>query len=370
MKIAAVEAIPVSVTGDAALRRDGTATFDHVLVRVDTTGDVVGWGEIAPMPTWPRGLTQAACVSLVRDVLSPVVEGRRLAALNRTVDAMETALSDTPFPIAGVDVALHDALGRHLDLPVFDLLGGATSPDRRVALHASIPPGPVETVRDAALHVDETGTRDVKVKVGTGDLDADRRTVRAVADAVSNARIRVDANGAWSAAEAIPALRDLDAVANGLVYAEQPVGTEDRAGLRRVTDQVAVPVIADEACFSPADVATIAISRSGDGVSLKVAKAGGLVRAHQAAIVADSMGLAGVVGGMLELGVGTAANAHLALAAPGVHFPTGILAHEASTAFLANADDWTADGPEFVLPDAPGLGVTVDRDTVEQYRVD
>lgn len=370
MKVATVEAIPVAVPGDADLRRDGSNTFEHVLVRVETERGPVGWGEIAPMPSWPRGLTQEACGALVRDVLAPVVEGRRLAPIDRTVDEMTAALADTPFPIAGVDVALHDALGRHLDLSVADLLGGPTRPDRTIRLHASIPPGSVEAVRSAAQDAVAAGFQDVKVKVGTGDLAADLVAVETVAETIPEPGVRIDANGAWSAAEAIPALQQLDAAAGGLVYVEQPVRPADRGDLRRVREALSIPVLADESCFSPTDVQALIDAAAVDGVSIKVAKAGGLSRAHEAAVVADTGGIAGLVGGMLELGIGTAASANLALAVPNIRFPTGIFAHDAATALLANETEWTASGPRFDVPDGSGLGIQVDENAVERYRVD
>ena len=370
MKVATVEAIPVAVPGDADLRRDGSNAFEHVLVRVETDAGQVGWGEIAPMPSWPRGLTQEACVTLVRDVLAPVVEGRRLAAIDRTVDEMTAALADVPFPIAGVDVALHDALGRHLDLSVADLLGGSTSPERTIRLHASIPPGSTETVRAAAQDAHAAGFQAVKVKVGTEDLTADLNAIEMVAETIPEPEVRVDANGAWSAAEAIPALQRLDAAAGGLVYVEQPVRSADRGGLGRVREALSIPVVADESCFSPTDVQALIDAAAVDGVSIKVAKAGGLSRAHAAAVVADAGGIAGLVGGMLELGIGTAASAQLALAAPNIRFPTGIFAHDAATTLLANETEWTVSGPRFTVPDGPGLGIQVDEAAVQRYRVD
>lgn len=370
MKVRTVEAIPISVPGDAGLRRDGTDAFEHVLVRVETTAGTVGWGEIAPMPSWPQGLTQDACLGLVREVLAPTVEGSRLAAIDRVVADMEDALADVPFPIAGVDVALHDALGRHLGLPVADLLGGTTTPDGTISLQASIPPGSEQAVRSAARDAAAADVRDVKVKVGADALAADQTALETVVDALPGARIRVDANGAWSPAAAVPALRRLDDAAGGLVYVEQPVPPEDRRGLRRVREATGLPVVADEACFSPTDVAALAAADAVDAVSVKVAKAGGLARAHEAAVVGQAVGLAVVVGGMLELGIGTAASAHLAAAAPAIRFPTGIFAHGASTALLENDDRWSVSGPTFAVPEDPGLGIRVDPTAVERHRVD
>ncbi|MDX1745840.1 MAG: mandelate racemase/muconate lactonizing enzyme family protein [Halobacteriales archaeon] len=369
MTVASVEGIPVSVPGDTGLRRETADTFDHVLVRVETDRGTVGWGEVPCMPSWPSGLTQEASLALVAE-LAPVVEGRRLANLEAIVRDMERALARSPFPVAGIEVALHDALGRHYGVPVADLLGGFNRPDRTIDLHASIPPGSIEQVRATATEAAEAGFPGVKVKVGTGDHEADRRTIETVRDVLPTAEIRVDANGAWTVTEAVRALRDLTDVAGEIAYAEQPVAPGHPESLARLRRAVPAPIVADESCFSPTDVHALATAEAVDAVSIKLAKAGGLRRARDVAIVAEAAGIGGLVGGMLELGIGTAASAHFAAAAPNLQFSTGIFAHHAATALLGNDEVWTPRGPTFTVPDRPGLGIQVDSEALERYRTD
>ncbi|SMO85299.1 mandelate racemase/muconate lactonizing enzyme family protein [Halorubrum cibi] len=374
--ITAVETIPVSVPVETSYETSlsvatgGQDSYDHVLVRVEIDAGVTGVGEVAPLSTWPHGLTQRAVVDLIEDRLAPLLEGEPLHRIPRLVDRAERTLSGEPFPISGVDIALYDALGKLRDLPVYDLLGGAPDDDPTIPLHYSIGIRPPEEVRKLAVEGREEGFTAFKVKVGGRDFEAERKAIAAIADAVPDAGIRVDANQGWSAAEAVRRVPILDEAAGGLVLIEQPVPYDDVAGLRRVRESTGVPVLADEACFSPSDVADLAGRDACDIVNIKLAKTGGLSRAHDVATVASAYGLPCFMGTMLELGVGMAANAHFAASSPAIPYPSGALNVHAASTLIENPAAWDASGGRFTVPSDPGLGVTLDDSAVERYRTD
>lgn len=374
--VTGVEAIPVSVPVESAYETSlsvatgGQDSYDHVLVRVDTDEGVVGYGETAPLPSWPRGLTRPAVVDLVEGTLAPAAVGRSLDRIPRLVERLRTLLSGEPFPLCGLDVALWDALGRARGLPVYDLLGGPADDEPTVDLHYSIGIKDAGEVAAEAAEAADAGFSAFKIKVGGPEPEAERAAVAAVADAVEGARVRVDANQGWTPPQAVRRIRALDDAAGGLVLVEQPVDHDDVEGLARVRDAVAPPVLADEACFSPRDV--VALSRAGacDIVNIKLAKTGGLTGARDVATVADAHGLPCFMGTMLELGVGSAANAHFAAACPAITYPSGALNVHAADTLVADWERWTPDGDRFVLPDDPGLGVTVDEAALAEFRVD
>jgi L-alanine-DL-glutamate epimerase-like enolase superfamily enzyme len=374
--VTAVEAVPVSVPVETAYETslsvdsDGPGTYDHVVVRVETDAGVTGVGEIAPTPYWPHGLTQSACAALVDETLAPVVEGRPVHRIRRHVDRLERELSGEPFPLYGVDIALHDALGRLRDVPAYDLLGGPADGDPTIDLHYSIGIKAPDEVADEAAEAAEAGFTAFKVKVGGPDFAAERAAIAAIAERVPEAAIRVDANQGWTPPEATRRIPALDEAAGGLVLVEQPVAYDDLDGLARVCAAVDVPILADEACFSPRDVASLARRDACDAVNIKLGKTGGLARARDVATVATAHGMPCFVGSMLELGVGTAANAQFAAASPAVAYPTGTLNVHAEHTLVAERERWTPDGSTFRLPDAPGLGVSLDESALERYRVD
>jgi len=375
-QITAVETVPVSVPAETtyetslSIATGGSGSYDHVLVRVETDAGIEGVGEVAPLSAWPHGLTQSAVVDLIEDRLAPLVEGEPVHRVPRLVDQARRSLSGEPFPLCGVDVALYDALGKARNLPVYELLGGAPDGDPTIDLHYSIGIRPPEEVRELATEAREEGFTAFKVKVGGPDFDAEREAIAAIADAVPDARIRVDANQGWSAAEAVSRIPRLDNAADGLVLVEQPVPYDNIPGLRRVRDGAEVPVLADEACFSPSDAADLAKREACDIINIKLGKTGGFSGARDLATVARAHGLPCFMGSMLELGVGTAANAHFAASSPAIDYPSGILNVHAASTLVKERESWSPSGDSFTVPDDPGLGVTLDEGAVERYRTD
>jgi len=130
---------------------------------------------------------------------------------------------------------------------------------------------------------------------------------------------------------------------------------EDVAGAAQVAAACRVPVLADESVKSLAELRAVLAARAATGVNLKVAKSGSLLGAYAIGREAQKAGLPLMVGGMVETRLGMTAAAHLVAALGGVAFP------DLDTAWLLATDPfeggYVADGPRYLLPDAPGLGV-------------
>ncbi|NHC14924.1 o-succinylbenzoate synthase [Motilibacter deserti] len=170
--------------------------------------------------------------------------------------------------------------------------------------------------------VGAAGCTTVKVKVaepGQG-LDADVERVAAVRDALGPAgKVRVDANGAWNAEEAVQRIRALDIAAGGLEYVEQPCPTIDE--LASVRRRVHVPIAADESVRMSDDPLRVVRAEAADIVVLKVAPMGGVA---SCLIVAEQVGVPVVVSSALETSVGLAAGVALAAALPELPYACGL----------------------------------------------
>ena len=166
------------------------------------------------------------------------------------------------------------------------------------------------------------GCRTAKVKVAeTGQcLAADLDRVAAVRDALGgDGRIRIDANGAWSVADAVAAIPRLEGAAGGLEYVEQPcLDVTDLAAVRRRVD---VPVAADESIRRADDPLRVATLEAADIAVLKVQPLGG-VRACLR--IAERIGLPVVVSSAVETSVGIAAGIALAAALPELPYACGL----------------------------------------------
>ncbi|MEU5695782.1 o-succinylbenzoate synthase [Actinosynnema sp. NPDC020468] len=181
---------------------------------------------------------------------------------------------------------------------------------------------PVVSPEKAHAIVTRSGCTTAKVKVADpgASLADDLARVEAVRDALGpGGRLRVDANAAWDVDTAVRALRELDRVAGGLEYAEQPCpDIEQLAAVRRRVD---VRIAADESIRRAEDPMKVAVAGAADLAVIKVAPLGGV---RQALKVAEAAGLPCVVSSAVETSVGMAAGLALAGALPELDFACGL----------------------------------------------
>ena len=304
-----------------------------------------GLGEVTPLPDFGTETLEAA---------SEALRSLRLGPAPQTLDALPGAFTlpaHLPASRAGVEMAFLDFLARRQGVALGRLLGASAV--RRVDVNALLSE---EAPREASLEARAAvgaGFRTLKLKVGTKPASLETERLRAVREAVGPAiRLRVDANGAWTEAEAEARLRLL--VPLGLEYVEQPTRPTDIAGLRRL--RALVRVAADESLGAEGAFAALldwAEGPAADVLVLKLPALGGVLAAQQLSARARARGVATVVTSAMDGAVGRAAAAHLALALGGG------LAHGLSTGLLLLEDPGAHPVVEgaLLLGDVPGLGI-------------
>jgi O-succinylbenzoate synthase len=190
----------------------------------------------------------------------------------------------------------------------------------RIPVNVTVPACDPDLARQIVLA--SNGCRTAKVKVAeAGQHPAeDEARLEAVRDALGpDGLIRIDANGGWSAEDAILRIPVLDRAAGGLEYVEQPcAAVEDLAVVRR---KVGVPIAADESIRRAEDPYRVRDLEAADIAVLKVQPLGG-VRACLR--IAEDIGLPVVVSSALETSVGIAAGVALAAALPELHHACGL----------------------------------------------
>jgi L-alanine-DL-glutamate epimerase-like enolase superfamily enzyme len=332
---------------------------DFLVVRVRAGGGVEGYGEVSATPLW-SGEDGVTAQHLIRTVLAPVLVGRPLAPVGALEARMDHALAQNPFTKAGVSIALWDAFARTVGLPLATVLGGPYRREIPIKLSLS---GDDDELGRAHAAATAAGFATFKVKVGL-DPDADVERFAQVRQLVGpDTPLGVDANGGWTRAEARVAIPRL--AEHGLAFVEQPVAAADLAGLRSLRD-LGVPVVADESVFGVDDLVRVVQAEAADVVSVYVGKAGGPGRAVRLAGLAQAFGLDVLIGSNGELGVGAAAQLHVAAALPALSsIPSDIIgAHYYTEDVLAAPLD--SDGRRVRLGDAPGLGVAVRDDLLKE----
>jgi L-Ala-D/L-Glu epimerase / N-acetyl-D-glutamate racemase len=354
-RIAAVETTTVSARAKPGLKVRGqrvvhdASTF--TLVRVVTDEGAEGFGEISATAAW-SGEDAVTATHFVRDVLGPALIGKPLAPIDAHTIEFDRVLRGNWFTKAGVSTALWDALGRSRGVAVAELLGGPYRHDVPVKISLS---GDGDDLRAGYETAFDLGFRSFKIKVGR-DPDADVARVALARElAGDDALLGADANGGWSlpvALETVPRLAE-----SGLAFIEQPVHPDDLEGLREVRG-LGVPLVADESVYSPADVARIGHMGAADLVSIYVGKSSALERAVESAQLARRLGMDVVIGANGEMGIGAAAQLHVACACEYLSkIPHGIIGHHFYEEDTSLAVPLDIDGVLARLPDGPGLGV-------------
>jgi muconate/chloromuconate cycloisomerase len=368
--ITSIETIPVRVPIDERLAiraKGGTHSVSpFLIVRVHTDEGIEGLGEVSCTPRW-SGEDQFTAAHFIATIFEPLLKGEDPRDIERLSLRMRQGLAGNPFTKAAVEMALWDILGKSAGLPVYRLLGGAVR--EFVPTKWSISGQPPERAAAIAVWAVEQGFRAMKVKVGIDDVQ-DIARVQEVRRAVGdNVRLGVDANGAWTPAKAIDMIRRLEDL--GIAFAEQPVPPGDVEWLAEVRNAVDVPIIADESVYTSQDALSLVRAGAADVFSVYVGKSGGIAPARRIAAIAEAAGLACTIGSNLEMGIGTAAMIHLALATPAMgttDFPADIIGP------LFYTDDLITTplplrGGEARAPEGPGLGVTLDEEKLRGYRV-
>ncbi|WP_262180352.1 dipeptide epimerase [Haloarcula laminariae] len=279
----------------------GTSAVSESVV-VELTGEgTTGYGGVAPSPYF--GETAESVAAALPDLLDTVAEAGTPHAGQRIERRLREEAPDQPAARSAVTVAVADCAARDLGVPLYRQWG--LDPDGVPPTTYTVGLDPPARMAEKAEAAVEAGFPILKVKLGGGD---DRARFDAVREAAPEAELRVDANGAWGADEAVEKAGWLEA--GGVTLLEQPVAAADIEGLGRVTDATATPVCADEACRTAADVPRLA--EACDVVNVKLVKCGGPRAARRLVHAADAHGLGTMLGCMVESSASLAAAVHLA----------------------------------------------------------
>lgn len=366
--VRAIETARVTLDADPELTVHGAkgahARSNFLLVRVvvdDGGREVVGYGEVSATPLW-SGEDGVTAEHLIRTVLAPALLGAPVAPVGALERAMDFVLGANPFTKAGVATALWDAWARVLDVPLTVALGGPYRTEVPIKLSLS---GNGEVLDTAYAAATRAGFGAFKVKVGQGLAGDIARVARARELAGPDTFLGVDANCGWSRAEAARAVVEL--APYDIAFVEQPVAADDLEGLAAVR-AAGVTVVADEAVFGMSDLVRLVRADAADVVSVYVGKAGGPGRAVELGRTAATFGMRSLLGSNGELGIGAAAQLHVACALPDLttEFPSDIIgAHYYRDDILAVPLD--SDGRRARLGEAPGLGVVPRGDIVALF---
>jgi muconate cycloisomerase len=344
------------------------AASENLVVKVTTDSGSAGYGEGVPR-AFVTGETLTGALSFLTETLGPMMLGASFASpeeLMQELARLPGNMGAEPFPGAwcALEMALLDAAGRAWSSSLSDFLGGIRQ--KSVCYSAVVPMAELAQLPRFFQLVKAKGMRFLKLKVGEADdlkvLELARKELGRQID------IRVDANGAWSAEEAVASIKDM--LPYRISAVEQPVAKEDFAGLASVSRALTIPVIADESLCSEADARKLIDLKACRMFNIRLSKCGGLNAAIRIRTMAEAAGIACQLGCHVgETSILAAAGRHFALCSDHLTYVEGSFApYLLAKDPVAPSVVFGEGGVAPPLP-GPGLGITVREDVLADLAV-
>ncbi len=285
----------------------------NFILKIETDSPYTGYGCAAPDPV-VTGETPDQVEEAIKSTIIPFLIGQLPFNYARLIHELQNLLPDASSTLAMVDMALYDLISKKSGIPLYQFLGGF-----RNSIPTSITIGilsPDETLRRASEFIRQ-GFTILKIK-GGDNLEEDIEKMIKIREAFPAVVLRFDGNQGYSVEESITFVKDTIQV--GIEIFEQPVRVQSDIKLGQVTNQVAIPVMADESLKTLADAFRLAQNEHIDMVNIKLMKVGGILESKHISSVAKSAGLEIMIGCIDECSLGISAGLHFALSRPHIHY--------------------------------------------------
>ena len=352
-------------------RAAGRGHSDAVVVRLTGDDGIIGYGEGLPRP-YVTGEDVPGMIAALQDrFIPPLLEAPVAIGMEEVLPQLQELMTArwhrNDDAIAwhatqcAVELALLDAAFKRAGQSLAQWLVPARS---QVCYTGVVDASDPATAAATAARYQAAGFTALKVKVGSGD---DAQRLAAVRDQVGpESSLRVDANGAWTADQAVRILAGL--MAHNITAVEQPVAAADLPGMRRVRQELDLAVIADESLVTLADARRLVDAEACDIFHLRVSKCGGLLAslrmAEYGAASGIRLGLGAQVG---ETSLLSAAGRHLAAHLPDLQYAEGSFGTHLLTEDITATPVMFDQGGRGGLLTGAGLGVDVDPEALQRY---
>lgn len=361
MKIKSIDVRVLKVPLDEPYTAGGRAVGAnwHVMAEVTTEDGVTGFGYIVALNELFIGTVATATRELAplltgMSVAEPEAAWRKLARAGDWIGPGGLL----HYAIAPLDIAIWDAFGKSLNLPISRMLGGTRD---RLPVYAS--DGfwyslSLDELAASARRAAEAGFRAIKLRVGHEPLpEGEVRRVQAASDAAGpGVSIMVDATETWTVTRAIRTGKALQEA--GVVWIEDPVSHTDIAGMARVAGSLDVPVATGEHLYGISDFTRLLEARATGVALIDLGRIGGVTPWRHVASMAHGFGVQ--VGGHVLPEI----HVHLLSAVPNAR----VVEYVPRSAALLQTMPEIADGV-LIVPSGGGFGLELDQDAVRRFTV-
>lgn len=316
MKIKEIEAweVKMGLKEPYTIAYESISSANCVFLCIKTDKNINGFGCAAP----DLKITNESTETVLKDceeVIKSILRGVDPLRIAFQLSKIQKQLKGKPSTMAMVDMALYDILGKSAGLPVYKLLGGF-----RQQIKTSITIGilPVQETLQKASECIKKGFKALKIKGGR-NVEIDIERILKVREVVGKAiEIRFDANQGYTVEDSLHFFKATRSARVELIEQPTPKGRPNFLG--KVTQNVSIPVMADESLMDTRDAFRLARRQLVDMVNIKLMKCGGISEALHINAVARAANLEAMVGCMDEAALGIAAGLHFALARPNVMY--------------------------------------------------
>ena len=343
-----------------------------ILVEIETDEGVIGYGETAPSFASPD-----AIYALLKNV-KPLILGQPITQI---LDLMKMIFTHSfghhylsqshprigNIAFAGIELALWDALGKSVSLPVHALLGGKLHETVRFMGFVQ-----GDTTEEIAIHAGQLakeGYEVIYLKAGRTNQQ-DIANVEAVRKEIGKKRLRIDPNEAWDLMEAQLMLQKLAKF--DLEMVEQPVSAIAGApALKALKQSCSIPIAADQSVFIPEEAHAICSSGAVSLLTVGLHETGGIIGFRRVAAIAQVFDINVCIHGVLETGITTCASIQAASGVPNMDDGNQIM-WQLLEEDIVESPDLTPQAGKISIIDKPGLGFILNEDAVgraaEAYR--
>lgn len=342
----------------------------NVLIRIDTDEGICGIGE-----TWtnfPHWAAEERKITVEKGI-KPVLLGENPLNISFLWEKMYKTLMKSgaglqwgakgPLmqAVSGIDIALWDILGKKLNTPVYQLLGGKVCTEIK-AYASGLGP------RDHEVYVQnsiEKGYTAFKLKVGFGK-DLDLQNLNTMRQLIGSGRmLMIDSNQGWGdASEAIEHLKLYEKY--NLAFIEEPVPADQLDDLKKVKDCGIMPVAGGENLYTRFDFKNVFANEVLNIVQPDITKTGGISEAKHICSMARAWRLP-YAPHMFGTAVGLAASLHLLASTPyGLYMEVDANPNPLLTDLLEESFFKFQNGSFILSEDMPGLGIKLNPDLIKE----
>ncbi len=373
MKITEVEAIHLRLPDLDAEQCDGTQ--DTLIIRIHTDEGIVGVGEVDSSPLVAKAVVDARASHSIATGLRSLLIGENPIEIERLWDKMYRGTiyfgrtGPALHAISGVDIALWDIFGKVMNRPGCEMMGGIFNRKLKAYASALMP----ETIEEAARMAEQYAKQGYKaMKFGWGPIGRDPKfdeaQVKAIREAIGDdIDIMIDAGLAW---DLKGALRMADVYEKyGVYWLEEPVHSNDIAGYRELADRTRISIAGGEQESGRMAFQRLLDEGHLDIIQPDLARVGGLTEGKRIAYLAYDRHKK-VVPHAFKTGILVAASTHFAAAIPNGFMIEYTVSNSPLARDLVSREVEFKDGYVTVPVDRPGLGVEIDEEVLNRYRVE